>query len=57
MINFLYLLIQIYSIYRFGNLEKNGTGWILLWNAKYLDWILYIAQPIDNNAGIFLIFT
>ncbi|XP_035232500.1 uncharacterized protein LOC118204269, partial [Stegodyphus dumicola] len=36
------------EMFRFGNLESNGTGWILLWNAKQLDWILYIAQPIDN---------
>ncbi|XP_054720948.1 LOW QUALITY PROTEIN: uncharacterized protein LOC129230566 [Uloborus diversus] len=39
------------EMFRFGNLESNGTGWILLWNAKQLDWILYIAQPIDNDTG------
>nr|XP_042898304.1 uncharacterized protein LOC107437359 [Parasteatoda tepidariorum] len=39
------------EMYRFGNLESNGTGWILLWNAKQLDWTLYIAQPIDNCSG------
>ncbi|GFU19786.1 START domain-containing protein [Nephila pilipes] len=36
------------EMYRFGNLESNGTGWILLWNAKRLDWTLYVAQPIDD---------
>ncbi|GIY18670.1 START domain-containing protein [Caerostris darwini] len=38
------------EMYRFGNLERNGTGWILLWNAKRLDWTLYVAQPIENNS-------
>ncbi|XP_055938574.1 uncharacterized protein LOC129968575 isoform X1 [Argiope bruennichi] len=36
------------EMYRFGNLESNGTGWILLWNAKRLDWTLFVAQPIDD---------
>ncbi|GFX99241.1 START domain-containing protein [Trichonephila clavipes] len=39
------------EMYRFGNLESNGTGWILLWNAKRLDWTLYVAQPIDGFSN------
>ncbi|KAG8196133.1 hypothetical protein JTE90_007868 [Oedothorax gibbosus] len=39
------------EMFRFGNLESNGTGWILLWSAKRLDWTLYIAQPMDDSGN------
>ncbi|XP_076315593.1 uncharacterized protein LOC143228153 isoform X3 [Tachypleus tridentatus] len=37
-------------MHRFGNLEKNGVGWILLWHVMQLDWCFFLAQPVETNS-------
>ncbi|UYV72387.1 hypothetical protein LAZ67_9002909 [Cordylochernes scorpioides] len=34
---------------RFGNLESNGTAWILLWNVDKLCWWFYLGQPVESS--------
>ncbi|XP_023209536.1 uncharacterized protein LOC111612535 [Centruroides sculpturatus] len=39
-------------MHRFGNLEENGVGWILLWHLSHLNWCFFLAQPLETAGGI-----
>ncbi|XP_054715932.1 uncharacterized protein LOC129225526 [Uloborus diversus] len=44
--------IQSYvASYRFMNFNKKEIGWILFWNAKKLEFMFYLIQPVITDAA------
>lgn len=42
--------------YRFHDFLETNVGWLLFWNAKKLEFMFFLVQPVRNKNGMYCIY-